>query len=455
MAAIYARISQDRDGLRAGVDRQVEECRALAARLGWQIGAVYADDDVSAFSGRRRPEYERMLRGLRDGTVDGVLVWHPDRLHRRPRELEAFIQLVEAHDFHVATVQTGEYDLSTPTGRAIARTLGAWAAHESEHKGERVKSAIRQRVEQGLPNGGVRPYGYESDGMKVRREEAAVIRKVAKRVIAGESLASIAQGLNDQGVPTAQGKQWRVTTLKNMITGYRLCGIRAVNDVPQAKAAWSAILTADQTNAIRGLLLDPARKRTRAPRRYLLAGLLRCAKCGTVLVSQPQGERRRYACKPRTGMGGCGGTYIEADAIEEIVTEAVLFRLDDARLGQAPDGEDGKAAELELLALNARLDEFTDMLAKGELDRQAYNRARTTVQASVDTLQKSRASSARSGSVEALLAKPGQLRRQWPNLPLARQQAIVKAVMQNANIGPAVLGLGQVSPDRFQPQWRV
>ena len=203
-AAIYARISQDRDGLRAGVDRQVDECRALAVRLGWEIGAVYADDDVSAYSGRRRSEYERMLRDLREGTADGVLAWHPDRLHRRPRELEAFIQLVETHGFPIATVQAGEYDLSRPTGRAMARTLGAWSAHESEHKGERVKSAIRQRVEQGLPNGGVRPYGYESDGIRIRREEAAVIRKVAKRVIAGESLASIAQGLNDQGMPTAR-----------------------------------------------------------------------------------------------------------------------------------------------------------------------------------------------------------------------------------------------------------
>jgi site-specific DNA recombinase len=76
-AAIYARISSDRDGDQLGVRRQLADCEALAARRGWEIAERYVDDDVSAYSGRVRPEYRRMLEDLTAGIVDAVVVLGP------------------------------------------------------------------------------------------------------------------------------------------------------------------------------------------------------------------------------------------------------------------------------------------------------------------------------------------------------------------------------------------
>ena len=58
---IYARISSDRDGDRLGVERQLEDCLRLAERKGWQVAERFVDNDVSAWSGRQRPEYARLL----------------------------------------------------------------------------------------------------------------------------------------------------------------------------------------------------------------------------------------------------------------------------------------------------------------------------------------------------------------------------------------------------------
>ena len=58
--AVYARISSD-DGQALGVSRQLEDCRKLAASLGWVVGEEYVDNDISAYSGKHRPEYQRML----------------------------------------------------------------------------------------------------------------------------------------------------------------------------------------------------------------------------------------------------------------------------------------------------------------------------------------------------------------------------------------------------------
>ena len=56
---------------------------------------AYVDNDFSAFFGRTRPDYQRLLQTVRSGTVDVVLAWAPERLHRSPRELEDFIELIE------------------------------------------------------------------------------------------------------------------------------------------------------------------------------------------------------------------------------------------------------------------------------------------------------------------------------------------------------------------------
>ena len=72
----------------------MEDCRKLADGLGWEVAEEYIDNDVSAFSGKRRPAYERMLADLVDGFRDAVLVYHPDRLTRRPLELEKFLEVI-------------------------------------------------------------------------------------------------------------------------------------------------------------------------------------------------------------------------------------------------------------------------------------------------------------------------------------------------------------------------
>ncbi len=77
-AAIYARISDDREGRGLGVARQEAQCRARADQLGWRVGPVYSDNDLSAYRGRRRPGYEALLAATARG--EG----RPRRLAQRP-----------------------------------------------------------------------------------------------------------------------------------------------------------------------------------------------------------------------------------------------------------------------------------------------------------------------------------------------------------------------------------
>src|SRR5262245_37939737 len=117
--ALYARISKDRNGEAEGVTRQVDACRDLVARRGWTVVAEHVDNDISAYSGKRRPGYLALLDDMRSGLVEAVVCWHPDRLTRNPRELEDLLDVIEARGLQVATVQAGDVDLSTSSGRAV------------------------------------------------------------------------------------------------------------------------------------------------------------------------------------------------------------------------------------------------------------------------------------------------------------------------------------------------
>lgn len=86
---------QQRPGRQAlGIARQ-REVGLCAAK--WWTPVEYVDNDVSASSGKKRPAYQRMLTDIRDGRIGAVVAWDLDPLHRRPIELEAFMDLSDAH----------------------------------------------------------------------------------------------------------------------------------------------------------------------------------------------------------------------------------------------------------------------------------------------------------------------------------------------------------------------
>jgi site-specific DNA recombinase len=83
--------------------------------------------------------------------------------------------------------------------------------------------------------------------------------------------------------------------------------------------------------------------KTRAARTYLLSGMLRCGRCGNRLFSQarhvnPDNRVRRYVCLKDPDHGGCGRLTVVAEPVEQLLTDAVLTRLDSSHLAEALAG---------------------------------------------------------------------------------------------------------------------
>ncbi len=218
-AVLYARISLDRTGAGLGVERQLTDCRAHADRRGYDVVETLTDNDTSAFSGIRRPGYERLLDLIRQREVDVVVVWHTDRLHRSLLELETYIAICEEYRVPTETVRTGLIDLTTPNGRLVARIGVSVARHESEQKADRVRRARQQAAESGRAHGRL-GYGFD-DRQRIIPAEAAVVREVADRVIHGETLMSIARDLNERAVPSPGAGGWVWQQVKRAVSGLR------------------------------------------------------------------------------------------------------------------------------------------------------------------------------------------------------------------------------------------
>ncbi len=178
-AGVYTRISSDPSGQRAGVDRQRADCEAHCLARDWEVVEVFCDNDASAYGRKPRQAYERMLAAVESGSIDAIVTWHNDRLHRSPKELEAFIDLVERSRVRLAVVTGGDYDLTTPDGRLSARIVGAVARKESEDRTDACDASTSSSPSWAGPPA-------SSVGACGPRTSSEFVREAARRVLEGD-----------------------------------------------------------------------------------------------------------------------------------------------------------------------------------------------------------------------------------------------------------------------------
>jgi site-specific DNA recombinase len=430
-AAIYVRISEDREGAGLGVDRQEADCRALAERLGWTVvEPIHVDNDTSAYSGKPRPGYRRLLADLRTGVADAVLVWHTDRLHRSPVELEEYIEVCQPREIPTQTVRAGPLDLATPSGRLMARQLGAYARFESEHHSDRAKRARLQAATDGRWIGGLRPFGYGADGMTVIEAEAKAIRWMAAEVLSGTSLRAIARKLNADEIFTSQGRPWTPKAVAWLLRRPRNAGLSQHHGEPIGPAKWPAILDEDTWWGVVAVLGDPTRNTTTSRvRKWLLSGLARCEVCGEPVRSNVAawGDRRvpSYTCPA----GHVRRQAVELDDYVEAMVIERLSRADAAEL-LAPDHTgDVAALHAQDAGLRARLDELGRLYGDGVIDALQLALATASIRTQREQVTADLAAASRD-SVLAGVADAVDPESVWNGLDLSRKRAVIDVLIE-------------------------
>ncbi len=456
--AIYTRLSQDRDGTKTSTARQEADCRALAKSRGWKVAEVFTDSGLSAFNGKDRPAFRRMLSVIDSDSVGGVLAWKVDRLGRRTADVVSLIERVNARGGFVATCDG--LDSSSAVGQAVMSIAGIFAQLESANTSTRTIRAKLAAAQQGrVSGGGRRPYGYTADGMQIVPEEAARIREAVAAVLAGAGLRGIANGWSAAGVPAARGGTWSPTALGRLLASARIAGLRSYKGEVIGEASWPAIISREDHEQIVAILNDPARRTSRpGARKYLLTGLSFCGRCGEQLVASPRKGKRAYACRSQRRGRGCGGVRILAEPLDDFVAEELLYALDTPELTRMrrASSKDGRAKTLtaELRRDEAALERLTkDYYVERRIGRAEFMAAHDALMNRIDATRTQLAEAAGRRTVATLPSAGAELRAQWAIGDVTWRRSVVEAVIRRIDVGPSK-SRGRTDLDRVSIAWR-
>lgn len=431
-ALIYCRISSDPTGRAAGVQRQEGECRELAERNGWEIAEILVDNDISAASGKKRPAYERLIEMIRTDQADAIVAWHTDRLYRRSKDLTHLIDIANEHKIEIRTVTSGDIDLSTASGRMMARVVAAVNEHEIEHGQERMKLAKSDAAARGVYRGSSRPFGYEPDGITIRESEAKEIGDATRRVLAGDSLRSIVADWIARDIPTSKGGTWAPPALRYVLTRARNAGLIEHKGEIIGPAQWPAIVPEHEWHAVRTILLDPARNSAPGTRSrvWLGSGLYLCGICEdgtTVRVGTTGGRRPQKSYRCRTGRHLARAAVPVDEYVSATVEEslAVLKESGDLML-LAADDEDVVELHAKIRSIDTELRQLRTALKERRIDLLAYQEASAAWNAELDRARQRLDARQSSTPLADLLGAP-DVRVAWRDAPLDRKRAVISA----------------------------
>ncbi|WP_407700947.1 recombinase family protein [Streptomyces hirsutus] len=428
-ADIYVRISQDLTGDELGVQRQEKECRELCKQLGMEVRHVWVDNDLSATKKDVvRPDFEAMLQSK----PEAIVCWHTDRLIRVTRDLERVIDL----GVNVHAVMAGHLDLSTPAGRAVARTVTAWATHEGEQKAERQKLANLQAARRGRPyTAGIRPFGYADDYMTIVAEEAGAIVDGANMILAGESLSAVARKWTEADLlsprsKAAGTKAWTLRGVKKVLTSPRYIGQSTYHGEVMGEGQWPPILDPDIHYGVVAILNNPERfsggRRTGRTPGTLLAGIGQCGydDCTDTV------NGRGYQGVP---VYGCAATHTRTprSIADDRASKATLARLMFPDfLGQILDtqnSQDGRSSahlQGEARELRERLDGLALAYAEGTINLSQMTAGSQALQKKLEAIESELVSTVGIPPLDPVRGVAGLIEG-WPHLPLPTRRAWV------------------------------
>ncbi|AKI96553.1 recombinase family protein [Kosmotoga pacifica] len=313
----YARVStKHQSGL--SIDGQFRMCERFAEFYNMTIVGKFSDKETGKVN--TREQFDVMLERVYAGEVDGILCEKYDRFSRAGASGEVLIQKIEK-ETGIRVIAVAELmDTTTPVGRAMRGMRMLFAALEREETVDRTIRRMKDMARYAYWMGGQPPLGYkvidvqDKEGklrkkLAIDEETAPLVRKIFELYADGKSQAQIVDWLNAQGYKTSRGGAFTKQSLHDILHNEKYRGIYTYfkgtkhnhhakrDDVVRVPGGVPAIIDEE--------LWDQVQKRFRAhagyKHRYLLAGLLKCGRCGGYMHGHG-GKEPDYRCikhKPR------------------------------------------------------------------------------------------------------------------------------------------------------------
>ena len=286
IAGLYPRVStEDQSRFGHSLDEQEEKLKQLCNFKDYEIYKIYREEGVSA-KNMERPKFQEMIKDLKEGKINKIVVYKLDRLTRSIKDLESICTMLEEYDCSLESVAE-EINTDTANGKFFIRMLTILAQLEIERTSERTKFGLVGAAKKGHLSGKP-PVGYRKmeNDKKLYVDEigADVIRRMFRLYLDGMAVNSICKLFNEENV---LNKHWATTTVDTMLSnqlyiGNMEYGKKTNNEIQLFENVVPAII--DKT------IFEMVQKRKeknlknfKRKRTYIFMQKIKCPKCNKIM----------------------------------------------------------------------------------------------------------------------------------------------------------------------------
>lgn len=394
-AALYARVSSEEQVDNFSIDAQLRAMRGHAEKEGWAIAGEFVDAGISGRTDDR-PEFKRMIKAAKDGTIEVILVHKFDRFFRNREKSAIYKRLLREKGVHVLSV-TEPTDPDAAVSFMVEGVLEVFAEWYSINLSEETKKGKLERVRRGLWNGRL-PYGYEKGegGIPVPiPAEVSVIRMAYQLYATGQYTdREVARALNEAGHRTRPHwaglnpeRIWTKDVLRETLqkpfdldeVTYKGERFPGRHEPIIDKTLWEKCQLVRQQTYSRP-------KSTRPPTRtYLLSGILYCDSCGQRMRAGTSSGYRYYRDMPERRREDCS-PGLRANEVERQIEEEVIPFLElptdwkQRILDHFNGGRANAKSHLDKGDLLGRLERLKQLFEWGDLSQRDYKRRKAEIE---------------------------------------------------------------------------
>ena len=300
--AAYVRVSSGKEAMIHSLAAQADYYSNLInMEHEWLLVGIYSDEAITGTKGERKG-FQQMLEDCKDGKVDMIITKSISRFARNTVTLLETVRSLKLMGVDVFFEEQNIHTMSAD-GELMLTILASYAQEESRSVSENMKWRIKKNFEEGMPwNGGMLGYRIGDGQYVVIAEEAAVVKRIYAEFLEGKGTNAIAQGLNEDMVPTRYGERWHPSVIAKILRNYTYTGnlllqktfvenhITKKNKINQGELpqyhvedAHEAIIDMDTFRKVQEEMERRTKKYGHAPKsqnRYPFSGLIVCGNCG-------------------------------------------------------------------------------------------------------------------------------------------------------------------------------
>lgn len=291
IARIYIRVSTTEQALEGySIPAQKERLINFCKAKDYLVDEIYIDGGFTG-SNLNRPGMDKMLRDIKKRETDIIVVYKLDRLSRSQKDTLYLIEDVFlANNISFISMQES-FDTSNAFGRAMVGILSVFAQLERENIRERTMLGKTERAKEGLWGGGIDPFGYDyADDKLVPNANSEIVKKAYEMYLEGAGTPSISKKLGNIS--------------RSLVRGWLMAPVYAGKIAHAGKIyagqhepiiSWNTFLKTQEVREYR------SNKRGKPVTINVLAGLVKCKKCGGLYGARLSGKYYYLCCYSRTG----------------------------------------------------------------------------------------------------------------------------------------------------------